>query len=322
MKNLFVKIFLSLIIGVASMCSAYAQDAYPSRLITIVVPFPAGSVTDNIARVIQTPLSKVLGQPVIIDNKPGASGVIAAKHVQAAAPDGYTILMPTNGLVIPPIISSESGYDAEKSFEPIVPISKQPLVLAVHQSVHAKNLREFIEEAKLKPGEVTFASSGPESITHAFTELFAKKAGIKILQIPYKGQSPALQAVYAGDVNAMLNVSSGQMRGFAENGKIRLLGVSSVEQTPLAPGVPTIATEVPGFSGDVWFGFFAPKGVPAPVVFKLNEAVNKVLAMQDVRQKIFELGAQPMGGTADDLAKQLHNELIELKDIVSKFKDH
>lgn len=305
-------------LAMAYACAAHADATFPTKPVTIVVPFAAGGTTDVIARALQNPLQKILGQPVVIENKTGASGLIATKHVLASPPDGHTILIPNNGFLLSPLVSKDGDYDPVKSFAPIALVSKQPLLLVVHPSVPANNLEELIAYAKARPKAVEFASSGPLSITQMFTELFAQRAGIEVLHVPYRGQAPSLMAVLSGEAKALLNVTSAQMNGFIQNKQVRLLGVSSSEPTPLAPGAPPIASVLPGFSGEVWFGLFAPAGTPKAAVNKLNDAVNQALAQPDVRERILAAGSQTIGGSPEHLLRLVEDEFASWRQVVRK----
>lgn len=318
MKRRNVLKLLATALTVCHLGMAHADDNFPERPVTIVVPFAAGGTTDVIARALQAPLTKLLGQPVIVENRAGASGIIGANYVSTAQPDGYTILMPNNGFLIPPITSETSGYDAEDSFEPISLLTKQPLMLLVNPEVKAKNLADFIAYAK--DNEATFASSGPQSITETFTEQLAQMAGIKVLHIPYRGQGPSLQAVLAKEVDALLNVSSTQMYSLVEAERVRLLGVATSNPETLPEGVPAISSVVPGFTGEVWFGFFAPKGTPQAKIDKLSAAVNSALEMPEIIKIIRQIGAEPIGGTSEELRQLVRNESADLKKTLANFK--
>lgn len=298
--------------------TAQAQTAFPTKPITIVVPFAAGGTTDVLARALQAPLQKILGQPVIVDNKTGAAGVIAARFVKNSAPDGHTLLMPNNGYLIAPLTSKDAGYDPLKSFTPVVLLSKQPMILAINPSVPANNVPELIAYAKANPKAVAFSNSGPMSLSHLATELFAQKAGIEVLNVPYKGQGPAFMAVLSGEAKGLVNTSSSQMTGAAQAGKVRLIGVTSLQPTSLAPGLTPVANTLPGYSVEVWFGFVAPEGTPREVVARLNAAVNQALNLPEVREKYSGTGAQVSGGTVENLSQLINEEYASWKDVFKK----
>ena len=243
-----------------------AQASFPNRPITIVVPYPAGGTTDLLARVMQAPLQRFLKQPVVVDNKPGASGALASMLVARAPADGYTLLFPNNGLVISPQLSKSAEYDPLKDFAPLSLVSLQPMVLVVNPAVPANNVQELIDYAKGESRQARVRLRGATSFGRLATELFDSRTGIKMLHVRLQGQGPTMQAILTGEAKVLLTTSSAQMNGFIKEGKLRLLGVSSLEASPLAPGAAPIANTVPGFNPEVWFALVAPAGTPGPVV--------------------------------------------------------
>jgi tripartite-type tricarboxylate transporter receptor subunit TctC len=272
------------------------------------VPYPPGGTTDVLARVLQEPLAKLLGQPVVIDNKPGAAGVLGTKLVARAPADGYTLLFPNNALVISPYISKEANYAPLKDFAPVSLISLQPMVLVVNPAVPAQTVQQLVDLAKASPGKLEYATAGPASFGHLATELLSRRAGMQLTHIPYKGQAPATQAVLTGEVKVLLTTTSSQMNGFIKEGKLRLLGVASAQPSPLVPGAPPISQTIPSFSADVWFGLVAPAGTPAEAITRINEAVAKVLALPDVKAKFEGAGAATTPSTPEQLGARLAEE--------------
>ena len=285
-----------------------AAQAFPSKPITIVVPYPPGGTTDVLARALQEPLQKLLGQPVIVDNKPGASAMLGTKLVARAPADGYTLLFPNNGLVISPHITKDAGYAPLTDFAPVSLVSLQPMVLVTHPAVPAKTVREFIDYAKANPGKINYATAGPASFGHLASVLFARTAGVTLEHIPYKGQAPTTQAVLAGEVQMLLSTSSAQMNAFIKEGRLRLLGVSSAQPSPLVPGGVPINQTLPNFQADVWFGLFAPAGTPRDVVAKLNDAIGKALQQPDVKTKFETAGSLPVGSTPEQMVARITEE--------------
>jgi tripartite-type tricarboxylate transporter receptor subunit TctC len=283
-------------------------QAFPSKPITIVVPYPPGGTTDVLARVLQEPLQKLLGQTVIIDNRPGASAMVGTRLVARAPADGYTLLFPNNGLVISPHISKEAGYAPLTDFAPVSLVSLQPMVLVVNPAVPAKDVRELIDYARAHPGKINYASAGPASFGHLSTLLFGRTAGVNLEHIPYKGQAPTTQAVLTGEVQMLLTTASSQMNDFIKANRLRLLGVSSAEPSPLVPGAQPINRTLPGFTADVWFGLLAPAGTPRDVVAKLNDAIGKALAQPDVKTKFEAAGGLAVGSTPEQLGARLSQE--------------
>lgn len=285
-----------------------AQSDFPTRPITIVVPYPPGGTTDVLARVLQEPMQRFLKQPVIIENKAGASAVLGTKFVAKAPANGYTLLFPNNGLVISPQVSKDADYAPLKDFAPVSLVSLQPMILVVNPSVPAKTVQELIDYAKANPGKLDFATAGPASFGHLATELFSRRAGIQMTHIPYKGQAPTTQAILTGESKLLLSTSSSQMNAFIKDGRVRLLGVSSLQASPLAPGAPPIANTLSGFNPEVWFGLFAPAGTPRDVVAKLNEAIVKALALPEVKEKFETAGAAATGSTPEQLGARITEE--------------
>ena len=294
-------------VALAAPQAALAQ-AFPTRPITIVVPYPAGGTTDALARLMQEPLQKQLGQAVIIDNRPGASAVVGTKLVARAAPDGYTLLFPNNGLVISPQVSKDANYAPLKDFAPISLVSLQPMVLVINPSVPATTTQQFIDYAKANPGKVEYASAGPASFGQLSSELFARRAGISIVHIPYKGQAPTTQAVLTGEVKMLLSTTSPQLNAFAKEGKLRMLGTGSAQASSLAPGAVPLNQTLPNFNLEVWFGLFAPAGTPHDVVARLNEAIGKVLAMPDIKARFEQAGALAAPSTPEQLGTRIADE--------------
>jgi tripartite-type tricarboxylate transporter receptor subunit TctC len=281
---------------------------FPNKPITIVVPYPPGGTTDVLARVLQEPMQRFLKQPVIIENKAGASAVLGTKFVAKAPANGYTLLFPNNGLVISPQVSKDADYAPLKDFAPVSLVSLQPMILVVNPTVPAKSVKELIDYAKANPRKLDFATAGPASFGHLATELFSRRAGIEMTHIPYKGQAPTTQAILTGESKVLLSTSSSQMNAFIKDGKVRLLGVSSLQASPLAPGAAPIANTLPGFNPEVWFGLFAPAGTPRDVVAKLNEAIVKALALPEVKEKFETAGADATGSTPEQLGARITEE--------------
>lgn len=294
---------------VAAAVPAGAQQ-YPGQVIKIVVPFTAGGAVDVVARIVAPKLSEAFGQPVIIENKGGAGGVLGATTVAEAAPDGYTLLVGTVSTQgTNSAVYTKLSYDPVRDFAPIVLLSKSPLVMEARPALPAKNVREFIALAKSEPGKITFGSYGVGSINHLVAELFNSMAGIQTRHVPYRGSAPMLQDLLGGQIDyAFDGVSTSA--GYVSSGTLRLLGIASAERTPVLPDAPTIAESgLPGFDNPVWFGLFAPAGTPAAIVQKLNARMNDILAMPDVKAAFVKLGFQTGGGSPDDLARRVDSEI-------------
>lgn len=297
---------LPLLAAAALPAVSWAQ-AWPSRPVTIIVPYPAGGTTDTLARVMQEPLQKLLGQTVVIDNKPGASGMLGTRLAARAPADGYTLVMPNNALAISPHASKEAGFTA-RDFVPITMVSLQPMVLVTHPSLPATNVQQLLDYARANPGKIDYATSGAASFGHLATELFQRQAGIAMTHIPYKGQGPITQAMLTGEVKLLISTTSAQMNQFVKEGKLRMLGVASPQPSPLAPGAEPIANTLKGYQAEVWFGLLAPAGTPRDVVTKVNEAMNKVLQMPDVKAKFELSGAATAPTTPEQFAARIAEE--------------
>lgn len=300
---------------------ATAQAQYPDKPIKLIVPYPPGGTTDIMARTLQEPLSKVLGQPVIVDNKAGAAGAIGTKQVAAASPDGYTLVFGNNGpSAIVPLLQKDVGYDPVKDFAPVSLVSIAPLVLVLHPGVPAGNVAEFVAWAKAQQGGVEYATAGAGSLGHLATELFAKDAGLKLVHVPYKGQAPSTMAVLNGEVRMLMTTSSDTMGAAVRDGKLKLLGVSTARPSPLMPGAPTIGQSLQGFEVNVWFGVLAPAGTPAPVIAKLNAAIGTVLADPEIQRKFMGYGSIATASTPQEFATMIGAEVPKWKGVVESAK--
>jgi len=305
------------LIGAVCMLPSLALAQYPDRPIRLVVPYAPGGTTDIMARTLQEPLSKALGQPVIVDNKAGAAGAIGTGQVAHAAPDGYTLVFGNNGpSAIVPLLQTDVGYDPIKDFTPVSLVSLAPLVLVTHESVPATDVKGLIAFAQAQDGRVEYATAGAGSLGHLATELFAHAAGVKLTHVPYKGQAPATMAVVGGEVRMLLTTSSDTMAANIKAGKLKLLGVSSAQPSPLVPGATPISASLPGFQVDVWFGILAPAGTPAAVVARLNAAIREVVAQADIQQRFVSYGCVATASTPAELAALIAAEVPKWRTIV------
>jgi tripartite-type tricarboxylate transporter receptor subunit TctC len=290
MKNLLIKA-LGMLFTVGISFNGFAQDAYPSRPITLIVPSSAGGTTDFTARLISEPLTKALGQAVIVDNKGGASGNIGGQAVANAKPDGYTLLVAYSGYQVGnPHLFKGLTWDPIKDFVPVAFLTKAPQVIVVNPSLPVNDLKELIAYAKANPGKLNYASSGNGSIQHIAAELFKQITGTKMAHIPYKGAGPAVQDLMAGQVDLFITTPAsviGQIKG----GKLKALAVTSQKRLTSLPNVATASEQgVKDFNIDSWFALYAPKGTPESIVKKLNTEVNKILANPEIQKKAEESG--------------------------------
>ncbi|MBM1174681.1 Bug family tripartite tricarboxylate transporter substrate binding protein [Microvirga arabica] len=279
------------------------------RNIFIIVPFTPGSGPDVLARIVGEELRKRWNQPVIIDNKPGASGNIGAAAAARTEPDGHTILLSVNTFLMNAALSKSLPYDPVKSFAPIVELATGSLVLAVHPSIPVKSTRELIAYAKDKPGQVTYASPGRGTPQHLAMELFKLTAGVDLRHVPYTGSAGAVKDLVGGHVGAMFVPVHTVLPMAAEN-QVRLLALGSEKRSTLAPDVPTLAEEgVSGFEVDLWYALSAPAGTPKDIIDRYNKVVNEILASPNVRDQFAKQGLVPVGGSPQQLAALIEKDL-------------
>jgi tripartite-type tricarboxylate transporter receptor subunit TctC len=308
----------AVIVPLAMLVSgAVFGQGYPSRPIRVVVPFSAGAgVTDIMARLVGQHLGASLGQPVVIENRPGAGGIPGTEAVSKAAPDGYTLLMTNVALVVNSYLYSKLPYDPERDFTPVTLVNTAPLLLVVHPTVAAKSVKELIAYAKAHPGELSFGSGGVGSTPHLSGELFKSLAGIDVLHVPYKGGAPALNDLIGGQLSFMVENMPGTMP-FVRSGKLRALAVTSPRRSPLEPALPTMAEAgVPGYEVVGWNGIVAVKGTPPEIVARLHIEVAKILRAPDVRERLAALGAEPIGNTPDEFGAFIKAEMARWGKII------
>ena len=270
----------------------WAQTAaYPSRAVRMVVPFPPGGPTDVLARIVATKLGERFGQAFAIDNKAGSSGMMGSADVVKAAPDGYTLLGNASIHVINPSLYPKIPFDALTDFTPITQLAHVPLILVVNNDLPVRSVKELIAYAKANPGKLNFASSGNAAAPHLAGESFKLATGIEMQHVPYKGVAPALNDVLGGQL-PMLFGSLPSTLQHIKSGKLRPLAVSGASRSPVLPDVPTIGETVPGYSGTLWVGLFAPTGLPAEVQASLQQAMAKTLAARDLRDKLEQQGVE------------------------------
>ena len=292
----------------AALSSAQAQS-WPTRGLRIVVPFAPGGSTDIFARLVGDRLATSLGQPVVIENRPGAGGNIGADAVAKAPADGYTLLMATTGVMaINNAMYKNMSYDAEKDLKPVAYIASITNVLIVPVDSPLKSVGDVISAAKAAPGKLSFASSGSGASTHMSAELFRLMTGTELLHIPYKGSGQAMPDVISGRVSMMFENMPGAV-GHIKAGKVRVLGVTGLQRTPALPDVKTIAESgVPGYESLSWSGIAAPAATPPEVVARLNREINAILANPEMKQKLAEQGAEAVGGTPEAFAEHIRRE--------------
>jgi tripartite-type tricarboxylate transporter receptor subunit TctC len=307
---------LAATVAFTSAAGAQTAQSYPNKPIHIVVTFTSGGAPDILARLIGERLNAAWGQPVIVDNKPGAGGNIGADAVAKSAPDGYTIVVGTVGThSINGALYSKMPYDMVKDFAPITLLASTPNMLVVHNDVPAKNLQEFIALGK-KEGKMTFASSGSGTSIHVSGELFKTMTGIDMTHVPYKGRASALPDLLGGRVTMMFDNMPSSLP-LVREGKLRALGVTSTKRAAAAPEIPTIAESgLPGFDAVSWFALFAPAGTPKPIVDKLQTEVAKILKSPEASKRLTDIGLEPIGSTPEELAAYQRTEITKWAKVV------
>jgi tripartite-type tricarboxylate transporter receptor subunit TctC len=299
--------------------SALAQ-AYPNKPIRLIVPFPAGGATDILARALSQKLGEKIGQTVVVENRPGAGGTIGADAASKSVADGYTLLLATSSThSIGPAINPKIPYNAETDFTPIAYVASSPNVVVVPNTLPVKTMGELISYARKNPGKLNYASSGNGTIVHLTTEYFKAQSDTFILHIPYRGTALAIPDLVSGKVDVMFDSFVTGMP-HVKDGKLRALAVTSAKRSALAPDMPTVAEVLPGFESVTWFGLYGPKGMPADLTTKVNQAVNAALADSDVKERFARLGAEPTGGTPQAFAAMVKFDNTKWKKIIADRK--
>lgn len=298
---------------------ALGQDPYPSRTVRIVVPYPAGGVADLLPRVVGEKLSQKWGQPVVIENKAGASGNIGMAEGARAGPDGYTlVLAPTGNLTVNPSLFPNLPFDVHRDLTPVTLLAQSPNVLVVHPTVPAKSFRELLAYARANPDKLNFASPGEGSGAHLAGELLKIDAGIKATHVPYKGMAPAVNDLLGGNVQMMFAGVSSALQHI-KSGKLVALAVASPKRNPQLPDVPTVAESgLPGFDVTSWYGIVVRAGTPPAVVQKIQRDMAQALQAEDVKSKLAGLGLEPVGNTPEEFAALIRAETQKWGDIVRK----
>lgn len=302
---------------VLMMAAGTAAAAWPEKPVRVVLSVPAGATPDVTARLIFPALSQQLGASLVADNRAGGGGVIGAEIAAKAAPDGYTLFISSPGaLTILPHLRKGLPYDTLRDFAPVSLISIGPFVLMTHPSVPAKTIKELIALAKSQPGKLNYASAGNGVANHLAGELFKQMAGLDIVHVPYKGAPQAVNDVLAGHMNMMFN-SVAPIVGFIKAGKVRVLGIASLQRSPQLPEVPTIhESGVPGFEAVNWFGLFAPAKTPKPVISKLSAATVKAVKSPELQAQFIALGADPVGSSVEEFTAFVRRDLEKYEKVV------
>jgi tripartite-type tricarboxylate transporter receptor subunit TctC len=303
----------------ACVADGALAQGYPAKPIKIVVPFTPGGTTDVLARAVGQKLTANWGQPVVIDNRPGAGGNIGSEVVAKAAGDGYTLLMgtiSTHG--INPSLYTKLPFDAVKDFAPVSLVARVPNVLVLHPSVPANSVKELIALAKAKPGQLNFASSGNGTSIHLSGEMFKTMAGVQMSHIPYKGSAPALTDLLGGQVSLMFDNMPTALP-HVKAGRLKALAVTTAKRSPALPELPTVAESgLPDFEATSWFGVLAPAATPKEIVNKLSGEIAKILKTPDVQAQLSGQGAEPVGSTAEEFATHIKSEMAKWAKVVKE----
>jgi tripartite-type tricarboxylate transporter receptor subunit TctC len=307
---------LAAVVSAALAAPAVAQD-YPTRPITLVVPYAAGGGNDVMARTVADTMSRVLGQQIVVENRAGAGGTIATRQVAKSAPDGYTLVIGGTGtLAVNPTLYSNVGYDPRKDFAPVGLIGTSALIVLVHPSIPARSIRELIDLAKKEPGKLNYASAGVGSGIHLGTVLFEHMADVKLTHVPYRGTGPALTDLLGGHV-AIYFSSLPSAVGIVKDRKVRALGVTGSKRSPVFPEVPTVAEAgLPGYEAVLHYGIAAPAGTPRPIIDKLNAALRTAVAAPEAQQRMATEGTEPLASTPEEYAADIDREETKWSAIV------
>lgn len=309
------------VLGIASLSTNHAfAQAWPSKQVSIIVPFPSGGTTDVLARAVGVELSKAIGQPVIVENKPGAGATVGADFVSKAKPDGYTILMGAVHHTIASSVYKKLPYDFQKDLAPITTVALVPNVLVVNPNVPAKNVKELLALAKADPDKLTYGSNGNGTGQHLIGAQFESMGNVKILHVPYKGSAPLTTDLLGGQITMSFDTITPVLQN-VKAGKLRALAVTTIKRSPTLPDVPTLdESGLKGFNLGTWFGLLAPAATPTEVVTRLNAEVVKIINSPDFRKKMDEIGAQPMGDTPAQMAKQIKEDTERFAKLVKDAK--
>lgn len=295
-----------------AVCAHVVQaQAYPTKPIRVIVAFAAGGNTDVVARAIAPKLGELLGQPVIVENRPGGGTTIGTEALARSAPDGYTLMLTGFDFTVTPSLYSKLPYDPQRDFAPIALIATYPMVLVANPSLPAHSVKELISAAKANPGRINYASAGNGSPGHLSGELLKTLAGVELTHVPYKGSGAALQDLLAGQVQLLFS-GMPAVASFVQSGKLKLLAVTGTKRDPALPGTGTVIEGgVPGYEVISWLGFIAPAGVPRPIVDRLNAEIGRALQSPDVRERLASMGGELGGSTPEAFGTLLRDETIK-----------
>jgi tripartite-type tricarboxylate transporter receptor subunit TctC len=308
MKTVPVLAALAAVLSAAA--PAAAQAPYPAKTVRMVVGYPPGGPTDVLARVVSQKLAEFWGQQVIVDNRPGASGLIGAEHVVRAAPDGYTLLMVPVTYAVVPSMLAKMPFDAARDLAPVTQVAAAPFILVVHPTLPVKTVKDLIALARARPGQLNYASASPGGMPHLAGELFNRMAGVKMVHIPYKGAAPATTDLVGGHVLLMFNNMLSAMP-HVKSGRLRAVAVTSAKRSSALPALPAIAETLPGYEASGWYGAFAPAATPRERIAAINNDMNRAMRLPDVTQRLAGDGVEAVGVTPEQFGAYLRSEMAK-----------
>jgi len=302
-------------LALTAFSSCFAQS-YPTRTVRVIIPFPPGGTLDTLGRTVAQKLSEQMGQPFVVENKPGGNGTIGADAVAKAPADGYTLLFNASTFTTAPMTMKQVPYSVVKDFAPVALVAKAPLSVAIHKNLPITDVKSLISYAKANPGKMTFAVGSIGSAGHLSTELLKRSGGMDYTVVPYKGTAPAFQDLIGGQIDGFIDPILGSLQ-YHKSGMLRVIAVTSATRTPNLPDVPTVSETIPGYEFYSWYGLWAPAKLPADIKTRLNEEVNKALS-PDVREKFTQQGLLINGGSVEDFVKFQTNDMSRAQKIITE----
>ena len=313
-RNTFLRVVLASL-ALTAFGSCFAQS-YPTRAVRVIIPFPPGGTLDTLGRTVAQKLSEQMGQPFVVENKPGGNGSIGADAVAKAPADGYTLLFNASTFTTAPMTMKQVPYSVVKDFAPVALVAKAPLSVAINKNLPITDVKSLISYAKANPGKMTFAVGSIGSAGHLSTELLKRVGGMDYTVVPYKGTAPAFQDLVGGQIDGFIDPILGSLQ-YHKSGMLRVIAVTSATRTPNLPDVPTVSETIPGYEFYSWYGLWAPAKLPADIKTRLNEEVNKALS-PEVREKFTQQGLLINGGSVEDFVKFQTNDMNRAQKIITE----